>query len=256
MRYLLAALVFISLSLLSASIGSIESVYPSGYAIQAGYAIPRTQIPVGETLVIERWLVNNEAFTISGLYFSDHLPLAFDTISVLIQLNGNPVSHASYATTSVFPNNEALHTIIDAPDTIGQPSTLIRPGDSLHMMLFVLGTQAGDFQLNLHSSAFVAGSLPFFTLSNTVTTITFTSGSCCEYRGDVNGDSGDESQIDVSDLTYLVGFLFTGGPSPACFEEANINGSTAEEGDLVNIGDLTFLVDFLFRGGASPPPCF
>ena len=254
MRYLLAVFLSVTLLLVSSSVDAIESVYPSGYSIQAGYAIPTTEVPVGETLVIERWLVNYESFTISGLYFADHLPEAFDTIRVHIQLNGNTVDHGSHTTTSVFPGNEAVHTIIDDPDSV-QPSTFIGPGDSLHMTLSVLSTAAGDFQLKLHSSAFVAGSLPFFTLNDTVTTVTFTSVSCCEHRGDVNGDSGDSPQVDVSDLTYLVDFLFKAGAQPVCMEEANIDGSVGGEGDLVNISDLTVLVDFLFRGGAAPPPC-
>ncbi len=75
---------------------------------------------------------------------------------------------------------------------------------------------------------------------------------CCiaPIRGNVDGDAQDN--INVSDLTYLVGFLFSGGPPPTCFEEGNIDGDAEES---VNIQDLTYLVAYLFSGGPSPAPC-
>ena len=48
--------------------------------------------------------------------------------------------------------------------------------------------------------------------------------SCCE---GVRGDMNSSGAIDVSDLTYLVDYLFSGGPPPPCDEEADINGSGA-----------------------------
>jgi hypothetical protein len=75
--------------------------------------------------------------------------------------------------------------------------------------------------------------------------------SCCVGdRGNVDGDPGD--QTNVADLTYLVDFLFRGGPPPPCQEEGNVNGDPNED---VNVADLTYLVDFLFRGGPPPPGC-
>jgi hypothetical protein len=71
---------------------------------------------------------------------------------------------------------------------------------------------------------------------------------CIGIRGDVNG-SGNPAP-NVADLTYLVDYLFRGGPAPPCYEEGDVNG----DGDI-NIADLTYLVDFLFRGGPPPPPC-
>ncbi len=70
---------------------------------------------------------------------------------------------------------------------------------------------------------------------------------CCERRGDVNDDGG----VNVSDLTYTVGYLFSGGPPPPCPEQADSDA----QGGAVDVGDVTFLVDFLFRGGPVPPAC-
>jgi hypothetical protein len=75
------------------------------------------------------------------------------------------------------------------------------------------------------------------------------SASCCVgITGNVNGDQFD--QIDISDLTYLVAYLFQGGPPPPCQEEVDMNGS-----GQVDVSDLTYLVEYLFLGGPPPVPC-
>jgi len=73
--------------------------------------------------------------------------------------------------------------------------------------------------------------------------------ACCINRGDVN-HSGGAVPADISDLTYLSDWMFSGGPQPICMEEANVNGV-----DIVDIGDLVYLVDFMFHGGPVPPAC-
>jgi len=62
--------------------------------------------------------------------------------------------------------------------------------------------------------------------------------------GDLNDDG---SGPNVADLTYLVDYLFAGGPPSPIIEAANVDG----ENDI-NISDLTYLVDYLFRAGAAP----
>lgn len=76
------------------------------------------------------------------------------------------------------------------------------------------------------------------------------SGCCIGSAGNVNGDAGDT--CDLSDLIYLVNYLFSGGPSPVCMGEANANGDAGCEIDL---SDLIYLVNYLFMGGPSPAVC-
>ncbi|MEA2031347.1 MAG: hypothetical protein U9N55_07120, partial [candidate division Zixibacteria bacterium] len=64
--------------------------------------------------------------------------------------------------------------------------------------------------------------------------------------GDVNGN-GEEPN--VSDITYLVTYLFNGGPPPPVLAAADCDGVG---GDEVNVSDVTYLVTYLFNGG--PPP--
>jgi len=71
---------------------------------------------------------------------------------------------------------------------------------------------------------------------------------CIGNRGDINGDDTDAN---ILDLTYLVDYIFRGGPAPGCPNEADVNS----DGTSANILDLTFLVDRVFRGGPAPGAC-
>jgi hypothetical protein len=68
---------------------------------------------------------------------------------------------------------------------------------------------------------------------------------CGNINGDANGD------VNVADLTYLVAFLFQGGPPPQPMESGDVNCSGGEP----NVADLTWLVGFLFQGGPGPCEC-
>lgn len=68
--------------------------------------------------------------------------------------------------------------------------------------------------------------------------------SCCQgIRGDVNGDGTD---LDIVDLTCLVGRLFSASCQFPCPDEADVNGN----GQVGNIVDVAFAIDWLF--GISP----
>lgn len=76
---------------------------------------------------------------------------------------------------------------------------------------------------------------------------------CCEgCRGNIDGDSSDA--VDIADLVYLVGFMFTGGPSLPCLDEGDINPIAWPDGSL-DISDLVALVTYMFQGGPAPGPC-
>lgn len=62
--------------------------------------------------------------------------------------------------------------------------------------------------------------------------------------GDVDANGAGPN---IGDLTYLVDYLFRGGPPPPVPEAANVDGDNG-----VNVADLTYMVDYLFRGGPAP----
>ena len=71
---------------------------------------------------------------------------------------------------------------------------------------------------------------------------------CCEVRGDLDS-SGN---LNVADVTWLVAFLFKGGPPAPCADNADVDGSGSGN---INVADLTFLINYLFKGGPLPVSC-
>ncbi len=69
-------------------------------------------------------------------------------------------------------------------------------------------------------------------------------------RGDM--DYNGELIIDIADLVHLVDYMFTGGPPPRCFEEADV---MLDQYLQLDISDLVYLVDYMFNEGPAPPPC-
>jgi len=81
-------------------------------------------------------------------------------------------------------------------------------------------------------------------------TLYMPSTGCCipPIRGDVNYDDAGPN---IQDLTFLVAYLFGGGATPECLDEADVNG----DDNGPNIQDLTYLVAYLFGGGPAPADC-
>lgn len=63
----------------------------------------------------------------------------------------------------------------------------------------------------------------------------------------IPGDVVPDGSVNVSDLTYLAGYLFSGGPEPVNPNTADVNADCS-----VNVQDLTYLVAYLFESGAGP----
>ncbi len=62
------------------------------------------------------------------------------------------------------------------------------------------------------------------------------------------GDANTDGQVSVSDIIYLINYLFKGGPAPRPIEAGNVNCE-----NQVNITDVVYLINYLFKGGK--PPC-
>ena len=73
-------------------------------------------------------------------------------------------------------------------------------------------------------------------------------GCCFGTAGNVDFDPSDA--VDISDLVYLVDYMFAGGPAPVCLEETDVNASGG-----VDISDLVYLTDYMFTGGPAPVAC-
>lgn len=63
-------------------------------------------------------------------------------------------------------------------------------------------------------------------------------------RGDVNHDE----QVDISDATRVLNWLFLGGGAPGCESAADVNND-----EKVDVSDASYTLAFLFLGGPNPP---
>ncbi len=61
--------------------------------------------------------------------------------------------------------------------------------------------------------------------------------------GDVNSDK----QLSISDVVYLINYLFKGGSAPAFYETGDCNC----DGDIA-VDDIIYLINYLFKGGPAP----
>jgi hypothetical protein len=81
-------------------------------------------------------------------------------------------------------------------------------------------------------------------------------GCCVGIRGNIEYNAGDNT--DISDLVYLVDYMFSNGSPPFCWEEANVDGSgdgSPDGSEDIDISDLVYVVDYMFTGGPPPVDC-
>jgi len=62
-------------------------------------------------------------------------------------------------------------------------------------------------------------------------------------HGDVNADGS----VAISDVVYLVNYLFKSGPEPIPLETGDVNGNNE-----ATISDAVYLVNYLFKSGNPP----
>ncbi len=61
------------------------------------------------------------------------------------------------------------------------------------------------------------------------------------------GDANNSGMINISDVVYLINYIFSGGSAPDPIESGDANCSS-----LVNISDAVYLINYIFAGGAAP----
>jgi hypothetical protein len=66
----------------------------------------------------------------------------------------------------------------------------------------------------------------------------------------LRGDADKDDKVSVSDVVYLINYLFKGGPAPI---PAPIVGD-ANCDSKVSVSDVVYLINYLFKGG-PPPSC-
>ena len=63
----------------------------------------------------------------------------------------------------------------------------------------------------------------------------------------VCGDASYDGIVNLLDITYLINYLYRGGPEPIPYNSGNVNDDAT-----INILDVTYLINYLYRSGAAP----
>jgi len=88
-------------------------------------------------------------------------------------------------------------------------------------------------------NVYVTGSSPGVATGNDYATI--------KYFQFLRGDANSDQLLNVTDVIYLINYLFKSGPAPDPLKKANANCD-----GQVNVTDVIYLVNYLFKGGPKP----
>jgi hypothetical protein len=64
----------------------------------------------------------------------------------------------------------------------------------------------------------------------------------------MRGDANSDARLDVSDIMYLVNYLYKDGREPAIFDASDVNFDQA-----LDIRDATYLIGYFYKQGPPPP---
>nr|MBN2276784.1 T9SS type A sorting domain-containing protein [candidate division Zixibacteria bacterium] len=147
-----------------------ETLYPDSFDISSRYAINAITLELDDTLIIKRTIVNHEAFSLTGLYFSENLPVEFKIVDQSVRKNGQEIdyifSQAQY--NHEIPDQNTFSWIIDSLGNGSGYSNPVNPGDSLELEIRITSQELGDYILPLHSTVFYGNSTGFFSTSNDI----------------------------------------------------------------------------------------
>ncbi len=64
----------------------------------------------------------------------------------------------------------------------------------------------------------------------------------------LRADADNTDAINIADVTYLVAWIFSGGPGPVTVQSGDANADFD-----IRIDDVLYLIEYIFRGGPAPP---
>jgi hypothetical protein len=76
----------------------------------------------------------------------------------------------------------------------------------------------------------------------------FQDGFAANYS--INGDVDGNLYVDISDVVYLISYIFLSGPAPVPLVSGDVDCSGS-----VDISDVVYLIGYIFGGGTPPSSC-
>jgi len=245
-RFTLALLIFITLMWCRSSWceeQSNPSVAVAGTATQ--YKTVNFTVPV---------YLNNPSAQVGGFEITLILdnPLVVDFTGTIDTVN-TLINKFDYVGVSYDTNDGNWITVVGIADQDSNPpSGVIGPGNGL---LF-------NLKVNITSSCLVYADTTLTIImvdqlhanladpqGDLIDSVEFLNGSVYVPGLCVYGDANGNASVNLSDIIYLVNYVFKSG-IPPCPEKAG----DANRNNLINLADIVFLVNHVFKGGPAPCP--
>ncbi len=149
--------------------------------------------------------------------------------------------------------NDTILIIITASDPDGDSVTIMAENLPPYASFSyegwdeILGKYYGEFfWVPGESQIGTYGNIRFIASDGTLTddeTITITVTGTTFLCGDANSDG----TVSIFDITYIISYLYLGGPAPEFLASADVNSDGA-----INVFDITYLVAYLYLEGPEP----
>lgn len=229
---------------------SVESFYSFDYGNSHFISID-TEIPYGPSSNQYRWLrndllsaydktyifvfIHNHPYCAGGhnsdLDLRDALSPVFESFKVDMVLSGHshfyqrngPINGVTYIITA--GGGAPLHTPAESSWTVYTEK-------SHHLVQFIIYPDSARFQM-IRTDGSTGDDFVYFSRERSKL-----------FFGDANGDTS----ISVSDVVYIINYLFKSGSAPA---GGVLIGDVDCDGDVL-ISDIIYLINYLFKSGPSP----
>ena len=199
------------------------------------------------------WFDQSGTYDIRFQVMDNTFRIDSQTVAITVEEAGPqpPILYVPFAPEDTINLGSPLVERIWAVDPEGDPITLTALNLPLNAAFVDSGNGAGSFTFD-----------PDETQGDQAFNMTFV-GSDGIYDDSVDveiyvqaficGDVTKDGNVDIDDIVYLVGWIFSGGPAPDPLVSGDVHRTDCPD-VVVDIDDVTHLVGYIFGGGA-PPDC-
>jgi hypothetical protein len=135
---------------------------------------------------------------------------------------------------------EDLNTVV----TIGVYD--LEPGDTICAVKIVTTSKNDQDVSTLKNNVDLAND---FVLAHDEIKCAIDTGGPCDC---LPGDANNDQDYSVGDVTYLINYIFKGGPPPEPYETCSGDPNAA---CAISVGSATYLINYIFKGGPPPVTC-
>jgi hypothetical protein len=218
-----------------------EPIYPAGYNILCQRSVSQSVFSTLDTLVVTGSIVNNESFSLSGLYFSENLPDDFMIAAQAVAINGYQAEYEFSGPLGdyIFPGWNTYYWILGDPSNGGAYNVEVKPGEDAVFTIKLICSQPGQYSFPLHTVSFYGDQRGFFSTSEPISIEVLPSGVC--------GDADGNGSVGLPDIIILINFIYKGGVPPVPYAVGDINGS-----GFINLLDITCIISYIYKNGPEP----